>query len=456
MTKENQKLLESPDQLINRVLHPEYIAELMERHDCDIRCGLFHPAMTVWLMMYQRLSGKSSLSTVIEAFQDGIGGVLTERSEGDPQKASHLTGGISQARTRLPDKAVDEIAELINRTIIESHDEHLWNGRQVYIIDGTDFRVRAEGDLKREFPPSRDKTRTSPWSIIRSVVATHAITGVALNASLGAMYGKNAKGEVGLSKEVIENIPSKSVVIADKGLGTFYVAYMAINQGHDVGLRLTEVRAKQALGGRLPKKDGDYECHWSPAKATRKDHNIADSVKLNGRIVRRTIRKAGFDPITLFIFTTLELSADEIVSLYGLRWNVETDFRTMKTSLKMELLDVRSASMARKEIALGICAYNLVRHLLAYAAHQANLSPREISFTRYATRVQFVGMRLAMSGGDEKERQRAVERLTDRVHQLTQSKRKKKRASRPRKVYRHPTPFPSWTTKSLKKFGKIS
>jgi len=256
------------------------------------------------------------------------------------------------------------------------------------------------------------------------------------------MYGKHAVGEVSLAKDVIGRLPPHSVVIADMGLGTFSVAYTAVSQGHQVLLRLTKARAQQACGKKLL-KDQDFDCAWQPAENTLKSHSeIQEDARINGRIIRYTLNSKGLKPTELYIFTTLHEPIEKIIELYGLRWNVETDFRTIKTAMKMECLDVQSASMARKEIAFGIAAYNMVRHLLAFAAHAANIPPRQVSFTRYAYRVRAIGNRLALATTDKRERARLLEMLTDRIHQITIPKRRKPRLTEPRKILRKPRPFP--------------
>lgn len=443
---------ESADQFIDRVLSPEYVRNLMSEIGYDIRRGVFHPVMTIWLMMYQRISGKSSLAHALAAFQKGVGGVLMERGNRLRSEVSISTGGLSQARTRIPEEAVEAMVDTLNETIIGSHLEHLWHGRNAYVLDGTDFRALAEGDIRKEYPPSRDDKRSSSWSTIRSVIATHVITGVAVRPESGAMYGPNAVGEVGLSTEVIGRLPERSVIVADRGLGTFFVAFNAINKGHDVLVRLTDVRARQALGGKLPKSECDTRCVWRPAKKTQQSYSIDPNEELHGRIIRHTYFKNGSRPVVLYLFTTLELPAEEILSLYALRWNIELDLRTLKTAMKMETLDVKSASMARKEIAVGVCAYNMVRHLLAYSAHQANMSPRSISFSRYAYLIIHSGLAALYSPGDDTVG--FFNSLPAKLHQIAHPKRKKPRTSRPRKVHRKPRPYPAWTTNSRKE--KIS
>jgi hypothetical protein len=62
------------------------------------------------------------------------------------------------------------------------------------------------------------------------------------------------------------------------------------------------------------------------------------------------------------------------------RWNVELDIRNIKTTLGMEVLRCLSPQMVQKELWVSLLAYNLIRLLMAQAAHNAGVHPRELSF----------------------------------------------------------------------------
>ncbi|MDP2794985.1 MAG: transposase [Sulfurisoma sp.] len=68
-------------------------------------------------------------------------------------------------------------------------------------------------------------------------------------------------------------------------------------------------------------------------------------------------------------------------ALYALRWNIEVDWRTIKVTMAMDILRCRSPEMVRKEIAVHLLAYNLVRWSIATAAYLADVLPRTLSFT---------------------------------------------------------------------------
>ena len=70
----------------------------------------------------------------------------------------------------------------------------------------------------------------------------------------------------------------------------------------------------------------------------------------------------------------------ELSRLYAMRWNVELDLRNIKATLDMEVLSCLSPQMAQKELWVYLLAYNVIRFLMAQAAHHAGMHPREVSF----------------------------------------------------------------------------
>ena len=58
----------------------------------------------------------------------------------------------------------------------------------------------------------------------------------------------------------------------------------------------------------------------------------------------------------------------------------QLDFRNIKTTLGMEVLRCLTPQMVEKELWVNLLAYNLIRLLMAQAALEAGLHPRELSF----------------------------------------------------------------------------
>ena len=60
--------------------------------------------------------------------------------------------------------------------------------------------------------------------------------------------------------------------------------------------------------------------------------------------------------------------AEELGDLFRQRWHAELDLRSLKTEMQMEMLRTKSPEMVRKEVAMHLLAYNLIRGIMAEAA----------------------------------------------------------------------------------------
>ena len=73
-------------------------------------------------------------------------------------------------------------------------------------------------------------------------------------------------------------------------------------------------------------------------------------------------------------------STMELAELYELRWQVELNFRHLKTTLKMEVLHGKSPKMVETEILAYVLVYNLVQLVIHEAARRQGVVPDRISF----------------------------------------------------------------------------
>ena len=69
-----------------------------------------------------------------------------------------------------------------------------------------------------------------------------------------------------------------------------------------------------------------------------------------------------------------------LAELYQQRWQIEVDFRSIKNQMGMEMLRCKTAEMVKKEVAVHLLAYNLMRGNLARVACLNEKIPRYLSF----------------------------------------------------------------------------
>ena len=102
------------------------------------------------------------------------------------------------------------------------------------------------------------------------------------------------------------------------------------------------------------------------------------------RIVGYAITRRGYRTRHVLIATTLMDSGswpdEKIAELYGHRWQIETCFNQLKTTMKMNVLRCTTIDGVQKELAVYLAAYNLVRLAVLKAAEQQRVSPDRVSF----------------------------------------------------------------------------
>jgi hypothetical protein len=79
------------------------------------------------------------------------------------------------------------------------------------------------------------------------------------------------------------------------------------------------------------------------------------------------------------------LSPGQAAAAYASRWQLETCFDELETSLRggaAVVLRSKSPPMIRQEIYAMLCCYQAIRTLISHAAADAGLDPARISFTR--------------------------------------------------------------------------
>jgi hypothetical protein len=117
---------------------------------------------------------------------------------------------------------------------------------------------------------------------------------------------------------------------------------------------------------------------------------------------------------------------------------IELDFRSLKTHMKMDMLRRKSPDMVKKEIAVYLLAYNLIRASIARAAKVKNQVPRQISFM---TTVQVFNegvLKLILLTG--KILKHAIDGLLSAMASISIGQQK--REPQPRAIKRRPKAYP--------------
>ena len=273
---------------------------------------------------------------------------------------------------------------------------------------------------------------------MRIVVFHDVSSGLALRPSWGPMYGKPAVSEQALAEQALQRLPGDAVVLADCNFGIFAFAWAVQQSRRPMILRLTQERARKILGA-TPQPGMDRKLVWTASAWDQKAHPALPSgASLEGRLLvcENPSRPGQF----LYLWTSLDLPVEPILDMYKLRWNIETDLRSLKRTVGLQQLRGQSVDLVEKELLLAISAYNLVRAVMCLAARRAGLEPRRLSFSFVQTVVE-AGLPGLDRATTDWEYQQRLERLLRYAAQGKLPKRSRQR-SYPREVWRHNQPFP--------------
>jgi hypothetical protein len=90
--------------------------------------------------------------------------------------------------------------------------------------------------------------------------------------------------------------------------------------------------------------------------------------------------KAGHQILVTTLLDHRRITKSDLSELYARRWHVELDLRNLKTTTGMDVLSCQTPQMNEKQLWVHLLAYNLIRLLMAQAARDADIDPRELSF----------------------------------------------------------------------------
>ncbi len=414
---------------------------------------VYTPLVVMWLFIVQRLHGGAPLGLAVLELLNGLPATFWPRPckrlrnwQQDPHSLSSHSGAYNQARQRLPlplvqhscDRIFGQLADLVGGALPALR-------TRAFLLDGTSVRMAHTTALLERFPPGSNQYREGHWPLLRMVVAHDLQTGLAMRPQWGPMYGPQAVSEQQLLEAAMDRLPCGSTVVGDANFGVFSVAYTAAQRGYPTVLRLTSARALRLAG--IPVRDGvDQPVVWRPSRDDRRRHpDLPADACVRGRLIVREVQpNNGAAPLLLALFTTLQADQDEILNLYGSRWNIETDLRTLKSTLQLDQLTCTTPAMVAKELNLAIAAYNLVRAVICLAAQRSGLPPRSYSFTQ-VRRVIETFTPLVANAKHEQEAQMYFDRMMHCVSQATLPKRTRSRPSYPRQVWARGDSFPRRT-----------
>jgi len=343
---------------------------------------VYTPAVTLWAFLSQMLQAEEHRSCVAAVARVAV----LWAALGKHICASN-SGAYCRARAKLTEGVLERLTrELANTCEQAIPDKWRWCGRRVLLGDGTTISLPDTEANQASYPQPTSQKPGLGFPLVRLVALFSLATGLLHEVAMGPYAGKET-GETALLRELLNHLQVGDVLLADRYYCGWFLIALLHELGVDVVVRLHQLRAADfKQGERLGKEDHVVE--WPrPQKPDWMDDVTYARMpaSLRMREVQVRVTERGFRVQSLVVVTTLldaaAYPADELATLYRKRWLAELDLRTVKSTLKLDVLRCKTPEMIRKELRTGLLAYNLIRQTMLQAAMAAERSPRELSFT---------------------------------------------------------------------------
>jgi hypothetical protein len=387
---------------LSDLLTEQHIQQACEEEGVRFAQGDHHvwtPALTVWAFLSQCLSdSKSCVAAVARA-------LVLRVSLGLPP-CSEATGAYCKARAKLPVSLLRRLASQLGDEL-ERQAPAAWRGkgRRTLLADGTTASGPDTPQNQGEYPQPNTQKKGLGFPLIRLVVLLGFATAALTDCAIGSWSGEQA-GEMALLRQMLGRILAGDVLVADRGYCSYWLMAELLRRGADGVFRMHQSRHYDFKSGQRLGRD-DHVVEWArPARPDWMDKETypATPKTIKVREMRFPVQRKGYRTREIVVATTLldakQYRKDEIAELYHHRWRVELDIRDIKQTLKMDVLRGKTPEMLRREIWAHLLAYNLVRQVMAQAARQKGLSPRQISFAGAKQTLDAFRVSLQASAGE--------------------------------------------------------
>jgi len=352
------------------------ILDALNEHGIKYRDRVFSPVTTIWGFLSQVLSDDHSC-------RDAVTRIIAHRAANGLGACSPNTASYCNARGRV---LTGVLRTLARRTAEElqagAAEEWKWNGRSVFIADGSHVSMPDTPENQASYPQPPTQQPGVGFPLARVVVLLSLATGACHDLAIAPYEGKGT-GETTLLREMYGALKPGNVVLVD----ALFDNYFLVCELRDWGIDLVARAQYERVGSQTVQSgpDGDILVWQRPNKPrgmTGEQYRrypkslVMRQVTVDAR--DRDNRAERFKVIT----TILDASTDgaQIGDLYERRWDGEVDIRSIKSTMQMDILRCKTPEMVHKEIWAHLLAYNLLRTVMALAASENGLEPRQVSF----------------------------------------------------------------------------
>ena len=310
-----------------------------------------------------------------------------------------------QARAHLPLAVFRTVLrDMIKALIPDTQAVGRWRGHRTLLIDGSSFSMPDTPALQAHFGQPGEQAKGCGFPVAHILALFHVGTGLLLEVFAAPLRSHDMSGIIG----ILPLLMAGDVLVADRGFCSYAHLAMLMTQGVHAVFRLHQKQIVDFTPGRAHARPGQHRApkgmprsrwvsvcgmtdqvveYFKPVQrpewmSEAKYRALPESILV--RELRYRITAPGFRTREVTLVTTLidaqAYPADALADLYGTRWRVEENLKSLKQTMKMDVLKCMTVDGVLKELTVYAMAYNLVRVAMGQAAVRQGVEPDRVSF----------------------------------------------------------------------------
>ena len=225
----------------------------------------------------------------------------------------------------------------------------LWNGRRVYLFDGTTVIMPDTPENQAAYPQVYNQQPGVGFPIARIGAITSLACGAIVNLGICRYAGKG-QGEVSLLRKLWDVLRPGDILLTDRLMANWTNIFWLQERGLDFVSRLNKANRKADFrrGKRLGPQD--HIVRWrKPTSIRSLDRQTYNSLpeSITVREARIRVMQPGFRTRSIVVVTTMldpaQATKEDSGQLYRARWNNELDLRSIKSTMQMRRAALQDA-----------------------------------------------------------------------------------------------------------------
>lgn len=323
-------------------------------------------------------------------------------------KMAFTAAGYCKARMRIK---LEVFQLLLQQSVSALHGQTLetgrWFGHRVFMIDGSSFSMSDTAELQAHFGQPGGQKPGCGFPVAHWLAMVHMGTGMITRMLASPLR----TGDMTKVAQLHPELRKGDLLVADRAFCSFPHLCLLIERGVQAVMRIhqqiivdfTPYREHVIEGkGKSNNRRGRPRSRWLRSlgindqivvwlknpKSKPRWMSTAQFESLPNEITVRELRyevhQKGFRVKQITLVTTLLdetiYRLPELAKLFRQRWEIETDFGHLKTTMKMDVLKCQTVDGVLRELYVFALIYNLVRQVMIEAAKRQEVRVNQISF----------------------------------------------------------------------------